>query len=669
MITTLDENDMEKVAKDWVLLNQTSYLEMKHKYIQNDNFKFTLDISDLKKISRLEKGATARSLSSLQPYVAKLSPEEREKVFDMPMLEASHRESLIEPATTILRFLDENPLEMIRQLDMALLEIMVPKGDENYEDFKPPHFEIINLEVKGINSLNYNNLGQLTTIAGWIAFLENPPHIEYSEKYWKCNACGQLNLSQTTPKQCEVCGGKAGFVFSPEDSRGEKVQELYVMENYEDVFASDTNGTGGLISVLATGNNINKFQIGDKIKITGIVRMLRKKTQMYMAIQALNINLLGSEDLEISKDELKQILEISKDPIHFIIKNFASSIVGEKYDIIKESLAAAIAGGSESSKRKNIHILMVGNPGAGKSELLKAVERNSPKAFYVSDASGPGLTASITDVSGSKVMLAGVLPLANNGVACIDELDKMKREDTQALHSAMEQGEFTKAKAGLTMKFATKTSIIAAANPVNSSFDPGRTILEQITLPESLLQRFDIIWILLDDGNLDPTSILEATEQHDNPILKKYFAYIQRVNPDISRVVDEISATWEELRGKSGDLAMNARVLLAMKRIAQAIAKLHLREFVTHDDVEEMKKIIFSYLKYFNFSVTNITTPGSLKDLVWRLLDLFRAKKIWKRDDLLHESAMPEDEFERSIAILKNEGKIFESRNGRYELI
>ena len=123
------------------------------------------------------------------------------------------------------------------------------------------------------------------------------------------------------------------------------------------------------------------------------------------------------------------------------------------------------------------------------------------------------------------------------------------------------------------------------------------------------------------------------------------------------------------MRGKSGDFAMNARVLLAMKRIAQAIAKLHLREFVIHEDVEEMKKIIFSYLKYFNFSVTNITTPGSLKDLVWRLLDLFRAKKIWKRDDLLHESAMPEDEFERSIAILKNEGKIFELRNGRYELI
>ena len=96
---------------------------------------------------------------------------------------------------------------------------------------------------------------------------------------------------------------------------------------------------------------------------------------------------------------------------------------------------------------------------------------------------------------------------------------------------------------------------------------------------------------------------------------------------------------------------------------------MHLRRYATDTDVQEMEKVISAYLQYFNFSISNISTPASLKDLVWRLLDLFRSKRIWKREELLHESAMPENDFERSIAILKNEGKIFESRNGRYELI
>jgi replicative DNA helicase Mcm len=266
-------------------------------------------------------------------------------------------------------------------------------------------------------------------------------------------------------------------------------------------------------------------------------------------------------------------------------------------------------------------------------------------------------------------MIPGILPLANNGVACLDELDKMKREDTQAMHSAMEQGEFMKSKAGLKMKFTTRTTIIAAANPVNSSFDANRTILEQITLPESLLQRFDVVWILLDDGNLDPEAILSSTEKSDNPILKKYFSYIQRINPDISPVTKDISEFFNELRGKSGDLALNARMLLSMKRLVQASAKMHLRNQASIEDFQEMEKIITSYLQYFNFSITNITTPGSLKDLVWRLHDLFRTQKVWKRDDLLHQSAMPEDEFDRCIAMLKNGGEIYEKSNGRYELI
>ena len=672
MITTLDQNDMEKIAKDWVWANNTLYLNMMDRYIQRTDYRFPLDIKDLEDLSNLNPRDVESRFTSIFKEAVKLPEKQRKEVLakvEKQYVAEAARAANHELAANLLKYLFEQPEEMLKQLNAALYDLMVQIGDEEKEDFYPPEFEILNLESRSINALNYDRLGKLVSVGGWIAYLENPPHIEYQEKYYKCPACGTAKLYSGTPKSCASCGYAKALEFDASQSKGEKVQELYVMENYEEVFLADSNGTEGLISVLVTGNNINRYQIGDRVRVTGIVQLMKKKVLAYLAIKAMGVQIDGNAHLDISKEEMAQINEISKDPFKFIRDNFASSIIGEKYDIIKESLALAIAGGSDSEKRKNIHILMVGNPGAGKSELLKAVEKDSPKAFYVSDASGPGLTAAITDIGGSRVMIPGILPLANNGVACLDELDKMKREDTQAMHSAMEQGEFMKSKAGLKMKFTTRTTIIAAANPVNSSFDANRTILEQITLPESLLQRFDVVWILLDDGNLDPEAILSSTEKSDNPILKKYFSYIQRINPDISPVTKEISEFFNELRGKSGDLALNARMLLSMKRLVQASAKMHLRNQASIEDFQEMEKIITSYLQYFNFSITNITTPGSLKDLVWRLHDLFRTQKVWKRDDLLHQSAMPEDEFDRCIAMLKNGGEIYEKSNGRYELI
>ena len=672
MISDLEINDMEKAARDWVWENKNTFLGLMDKYIQRSDFRFPLEVMELEEISNLDPEDVEKRYTPIYLEVAKLPEKEKRKALeqlDARYILESKRASLHIFATHILHFLDDDAEEMIRQLNAALYDLMVQAGDEEKEDFYPPEFEILNLESSRINNIGYEDVRRLKAINGWIAYLENPPHIEYTEKYYICRACGNSQIYENTPKVCDVCGYSKGLSFDAEHSKGEKVQELYVMENYEDVYANNSRNTEGLISVLVTDSNINKYQIGDKIKVTGVVKTLRKKNNMFLALRAMNITIAGNEQLSISKEEEKEIMEIARNPFNFIKNNFASSIVGERYDIIKESLALAIAGGSDSEKRKNIHILMVGNPGGGKSELLKAVERNSPKAFYVSDTSGPGLTAAITDMVGSKVMVPGILVLANNGVACLDELDKMKREDTQAMHSAMEQGEFVKSKAGLKMKFITKTSIIAAANPVNSSFDPTRTIIEQITLPESLLQRFDIIWILLEDGNMDAKAILEGTEKQDNEIIKKYFSYIQRVNPDISDVINQISDFFNEIRSKSGDLAINARVLLAMKRLVQASAKLHLRESANIQDVDEMKKIISAYLIKFNFSVSNIYMPDTLRDKIWRILDLFKSQKRWDIDELHHQSAMEMDELDRCLTILKRDGKIMEPRNGRFELI
>ena len=99
----------------------------------------------------------------------------------------------------------------------------------------------------------------------------------------------------------------------------------------------------------------------------------------------------------------------------------------------------------------------------------------------------------------------------------------MRKEDTVALHSAMEQLEFTKSKAGIKMRFETATTVIAAANPINSIFDQKKTILEQINLPESLLQRFDLIWAITGNAEINSYSILQNTETADDSLIRKYF--------------------------------------------------------------------------------------------------------------------------------------------------
>ena len=669
MIKQIIDDEMEKYAKDYVYDNNVYFLNMMDRWIQRTDYRFPLDIKVLEENSQMRQEDVDARFHPIYEHIQTLPEKDRKTARDKTdeeFLKQSRKASQAESSSKIIMFLKENPEGILKALNAALYDLMVQAGDEEYEDFYPPEFEIINYPKSKINSITFSDIKHLHEVEGWIAYIENPPRIEYTHKYFLCKACRNSLLYEEKPKICDVCGSRDGFIFDPENSKGKKIQELFLIENYDDV---ESQNTAGIISILVEGTNINKFEIGDRVKIMGIVAIQRKKLNSYLAIKAISCTPSGSENITFTKDDINKIQELAKDPFPFIRRNFARSIIGSEYDILKESLSLAIAGGSRSEKRNNIHILMIGNPGVGKSELLKAVEKDSPKAFYVSDASGPGLTAAIADINGSRVMVPGIMVLANNGIAAVDELDKMRREDTQALHSAMEQGEFVKAKAGLKMKFTTKTTVIAAANPVNSSFDANRTIMEQINMPESLLQRFDVIWIMQGSGNINSEEILTSTEAIDDSILRKYFTYIQKINPGISNVINDISTFFNDLRGKSGDIAINARVLLAMKRIVQASAKMHLRENANMEDVDEMRKIFTAYLKQFNFSVSNIYMPATLRERVWRILDLFKSRKKWEESELRRQSAMEQEEFESCISILKREGKIIESRNGRYELI
>jgi replicative DNA helicase Mcm len=259
--------------------------------------------------------------------------------------------------------------------------------------------------------------------------------------------------------------------------------------------------------------------------------------------------------------------------------------------------------------RGDVHVLLIGDPGSGKSQLLKRITKVAPKARFTSGkgASAAGLTASVVkdEFLGGWSLEAGTLVLANKGFAVIDELDKMTKEDRSALHEAMEQQTVSVSKANIQATLVCETTLLAAANPKFGRFDPYDLIANQINLPPTLINRFDLIFPIKDkpgrekDDKLasfilklhqDPTAAIAKVE---SDILKKYFLYVRQVaSPKLTDVaIEEIKKYYINMRNSGGSeeggvhsVPITARQLEALVRLAEASAKIRLAKEVSKDD-------------------------------------------------------------------------------------
>ncbi len=251
---------------------------------------------------------------------------------------------------------------------------------------------------------------------------------------------------------------------------------------------------------------------GDRVTIYGILKADQKHIGTIMLTE-FNIYLYANnykketkdfEDIKINEDDEKQIRELAKDPN--IIKRLSKSIAPSIYglEIIKTALVLQLFGGERkvmkdgTKIRGDIHILMVGDPGTAKSQLLRYMTMISPRSVFAfgKGSSAAGLTAAaVRDDFGEGrwTLEAGALVLADNGFVAIDELDKMDDRDTASMHEAMEQQSVTISKAGIMATLKSRCSILAAANPKFGRYDPLKSITEQIDFPPPLLSRFDII--------------------------------------------------------------------------------------------------------------------------------------------------------------------------------
>jgi replicative DNA helicase Mcm len=455
---------------------------------------------------------------------------------------------------------------------------------------------------------------------------------------------------------------------------------------------------------------------GDRVYVVGIIRAETKSFPRTGKLRAFSLyidaNFIDSsgrelESLVITPEEEQQILELSKDSrVHDkIIHSIAPSVYG--YERIKEAIMYLLFGGvpkflPDISIRGELNIILVGDPGTAKSQLLRYVPKIAPRGLYTSGrgTTAAGLTAAVLPTAtGGMTLEAGALVLADRGIACIDEMDKMRTEDRVAIHEAMEQHTISIAKGGIVATLNARAAILGAANPALGRYDAYRTVAENISLPITILSRFDLIFVLKDVPEKERDALMSEhiLELHmrktppeippiSSDLLRKYIAYAKSITPVLTPAAfDKLKSFYLEMRSASevegSPIAITARQLESLVRISEARAKAALREEVLVDDADHAIAIMKRSLEEAGIDVTThkididiIMTgkPKSLQDklrvILNVLVEMERETGTVKRSDLTDRLATEFDidrlESERLLGLMKREGTVYEPKEG-----
>ena len=402
------------------------------------------------------------------------------------------------------------------------------------------------------------------------------------------------------------------------------------------------------------------------------------------------------------------VKELAKDPKIYekLVKSLAPSLYGLKE--IKESIILQLFGGVTKVLRDSvrfrgdIHILMIGDPSAGKSQLLKLVPNIVPRGRYVSGkgTSTAGLTATVTkdeQFMGGWVLEAGAMVLANKGILAIDEFEKMTQEDQVAMHEGLEQGSVSIAKASIVATLPAQTSVLAGGNPKFSRFDPYMPIAKQITLPDTILSRFDLKFALRDvpEPEMDKKITEHVLRSRDDdyedskPVLdpntiRKYIAYTKKnCNPvltdEAGKILKKFYLSTRKKSEGGGAISITLRQFEALIRLSEASAKIQLQKEVRKEDAQRAIKLMRFSLMQLGFDIetgmididraegasTTSTERSKIRmvmDIINKLsentkeIPLAEIQKAGKKDEI--------EDIDEIVEKLKREGMLFEPNPG-----
>jgi replicative DNA helicase Mcm len=572
-----------------------------------------------------------------------------------------------------------------------------------------------------LREVGSQNLGRLVSVDGIIVrAAQVKPYL--TKATFECKRCGakirvdQKGLFMQDPDSCTRPGCRSKFLdFKEEESTYINSQEMRLQERPEDLPPGQLPRS---MDIKVLEDLSDTARPGDRITVTGIVRAEQefvgrrgklRTFSLYMDANYLQISGKEVEVMEISPEEEEKILELSKDPwIHRkLIMSVAPSIYG--YDDMKEAILYLLFGGIPKKLpdgitiRGDVNILLVGDPGTAKSQLLQYVSRVAPRGLYTSGrgSTAAGLTAAVVrDKTGGMILEAGALVLADRGVCAIDEIDKMRPDDRVAIHEAMEQQTISIAKGGIVATLNARDSIIAAANPALGRYDPYRNIGENISLPVTILSRFDLIFIMRDipESEIDSKMsehILTLHRLHSTKeeaplppeLLRKYISYAKKLDVTISNeAANELKDFYLKMRAGSGSaespIAITPRQLEALIRLSEARAKAYLRKEVTMEDARAVIRLMSVSLQdvgidtstgRMDIDVIMTGKPKSLVDKMKDVLDLItemeqetgmvEESKLY--ETLQEKKDMTEDQARMLVGRLSREGVIYSPEDGK----
>ena len=619
-------------------------------------------------------------------------------------------------ATEIL----DEPEETIKAFEKAIEQI----DSEKFSNFKIRLDNLPQSQLVLIREIRSKHINKIAFLYGIIRQKSDVRPQVTSAKF-ECPVCGniinilQLEGTFKEPTRCG-CGRKGKFLMLDKelvDAQGIVLEDSPEnLEGGEQPKRMNILLTNDLVSPISD----KRSSPGSKVYVVGVIKEVpivlktgAKSTRFDLMIEANYLK--PTEDtfyeVEISPEEEEKIMEIANDPNGYekLVNSIAPSIYG--YEKIKEALLLQLMGGVRKVRsdkvvsRGDMHILLVGDPGSGKSALLKRVTQIAPKGRYVSGkgVSGAGITASVVrdEFLRGWALEAGAMVLSSDGLVCVDELDKMSTEDRAAMHEALENQTVSISKANIQATLIARTTVLAAANPKFGRFDPYGIIAEQIDLPPTLINRFDLIFPIKDvpEETRDEKMATHILTLHQRPdinepeiptnMLRKYIAYSrQKISPKLNdAVLEEIKDFYLRMRKSGGgeggirSIPISVRQLEALIRLSEASARARLDEKVTRKDAKKAIELLDYCLMQVGFDretgkidIDRISTgiPATQRNIIHILKEIIKdlEGKIGKAipiENIISEAkslGLEEDKVEDTLERLKRSGEIYEPKYG-----